>query len=109
MENVLNMVEEKTMPLHELKYYYGEHLGFVFQGVVPSSNDAIQRLCNNLVSWKVTKKLPEFYVRVPDNSIAFIFSNDSEFRQGLFYQACNRLSVMGIFKIDTLSAWLKEH
>lgn len=103
------MVEEKTIPLHEVKYYYGEHRGFVFEGVIQSSNDAIQNLCNNLVSWKVTKKLPEFYVRVSNNAVAFVFDSDSEFKQGLFYQACNRLSVMGIFKIDTLSAWLKEH
>ena len=103
------MVEEKKLPLHELKYYYGEHLGFVFQGVAPSSDEAIQRLCDNLVSWEVARKPPEFFTRVGKNVVLFVFPNDSGFKQGHFYQACNRLSVMGIFQIDTLSAWLKEH
>jgi hypothetical protein len=103
------MVEEKTLPLHELKYYHGESLGFVFSGVLPSSNDAIQRLANNLVGWGVSKKLPEFYVRVTPNEVAFIYAPDSEFKQAAFYQACRQFNVMGIFTIDTLASWLKLH
>jgi hypothetical protein len=103
------MVEEKTLPLHELKYYHSESLGFVFKGVIPSSDDAIQRLVNNLVGWRVSKKLPEFYVRVTPNEVAFIYASDSEFKQAAFYQACNQLNVMGIFAIDTLAAWLQQH
>ena len=103
------MVEEKTLPLHELKYYHGESLGFVFKGVIPSSDDAIQRLVSNLVAWRVSKKLPDFYVRVAPNETAFIYAPDSEFKQAAFYQACSKLNVMGIFAIDTLAAWLKLH
>ena len=103
------MIPEKTLPLHELKYHHGESLGFVFQGVIPSKDDAIQRLVNNLMAWKVSGKLPEFYVRVSPNEVAFIYASDSGFKQAAFYQACSQLNVMGIFSIDTLSAWLKAH
>ena len=103
------MVEEKTLSLHELKYHHSESLGFTFSGALPSSNDAIQRLVNNLVGWGVSKKLPEFYVRVAPNEIAFIYASDSEFKQAAFYQACGQFNVMGIFAIDTLASWLKSH
>lgn len=103
------MIPEKTLPLHELKYYHSESLGFVFTGAIPSSDDALQRLVNNLVGWGVSKKLPEFYVRVASNEVAFIYAPDSEFKQAGFYQACSQLNVMGIFTIDTLAAWLKIH
>jgi hypothetical protein len=102
------MIEEKIIPLHELKYYYDNHLGFVFKGVIPSSNDAIQRLAKNLISWKVSEKLPEFYTRVSSNEVAFIYSGDSGFRSADFFQYCNRLNVMGMFSIDTLSNWIKS-
>ena len=103
------MVVEKTLPLHELKYHHSESLGFVFSGAIPSSDDAIQRLVNNLVGWGVSKKLPEFYVRVAPNETAFIYASDSEFKQAAFYQACGQFNVMGIFGIDTLASWLKIH
>lgn len=103
------MIPEKILPLHELKYHHGESFGFVFHGAMPSSDDAIQRLMNNLVKWKVSGKLPEFYVRVSSNEVAFIYAADSKFKQAEFYQACSQFNVMGIFSIDTLAAWLKKH
>lgn len=103
------MVTEKTIPIHELKYYYGEHLGFVFQGVTPSSDDAIQRLVNTLVRVGVSKKPPEFYVRVSSNEVAFVYEGDSEFQSANFYQATRIMSHLGIFSIETLNIWLKDH
>lgn len=103
------MVAEKTLTLNDLKYYHGESLGFVFTGVIPSSDDALQRLASNLVGWGVSKKLPEFYVRVTPNEVAFIYAGDSEFKQAAFYQFCSKMNVMGIFAIDTLASWLKLH
>ena len=103
------MIEEKKIPLHELKYYYGEHLGFVFQGVQPSSDEAIQRLADTLLNIKVSKKLPEFYIRLSSNEVGFIYSGDSGFRSAEFYQATRQFNHIGIFQIDTLSMWLKNH
>jgi hypothetical protein len=101
------MIPEKEIPLHELKYYYGENLGFVFRGEFPSSNDAIQRLVDTIVRIKVSEKPPEFYVRVSPNEVAFIFDGNSGFQSALFYQATRQFSQTGLFEIDTLAAWLK--
>lgn len=103
------MVTEKTIPLHELKYYYGEHLGFVFHGVAPSSDDAIHRLANTLLNCKVSEKLPEFYTRVDPKTVAFVYAGDSGFRSAEFYQASRRVSRLGLFEIDTLAMWLRTH
>lgn len=100
-------MEEKILPIHELKYYHGDKVGFVFTGVVPSSDEALKRLVNNLVTWKVSEKLPEFFTRVKPNSVAFVYESDSGFKQAAFYQACNRLSTIGFFQIDTLTHWLQ--
>lgn len=103
------MVTEKTIPLHELKYYYGEHLGFVFQGVTPSSDDAIQRLVDTLTRVGVSKKPPEFYVRVSTNEVAFVYDGNSEFKSPEFLQASQRINQFGLFNIETLNVWLKNH
>jgi hypothetical protein len=100
---------EKKIPLHELKYYYGEHLGLVFQGFAPSSDEAIHRLADTLLKCGVSKKLPEFYARVSDNEVAFVYSGDSEFKSAAFYQATRQFTPLGIFNIDTLAMWIKNH
>lgn len=100
------MIEEKTLPLHELKYYHGESLGFVFKGVIPSSYDAIERLCHTLVSIGASKNLPEFFVRVSDNEVAFVYSDDSGFLSGPFFQIYWMRCRTKLFEVDTLAAWL---
>jgi hypothetical protein len=102
------MIEEKIIPIHELKYYHGDSLGFVFRGVNPSSNEAIQRLAKNLIEWKVSDKLPEFFVRTSTNEVAFVFSGDSGFKQTVFFQASKQFNLFGIFKIDTLAGYLAD-
>ena len=103
------MIPEKTLPLHELKYYHGESLGFVFHGATPSSDDAIQRLAETLVRNKVSEKLPEFYQRVSSNEVAFVYGGDSGFQSGPFYQASRKMNMFGIFNIETLTMWLRNH
>lgn len=101
------MVPEKTLPIHELKYYYGDNLGFVFTGKIPSSDDAIQRLCNFLLGIKVSEKLPEFYQRIGDNAVAFVYDGNSGFQSGDFYQASKRINMFNnLFAIETLNAHL---
>lgn len=102
-------IEEKNMPLHELKYYHGESLGFVFKGVTPSSLESIERLSHTLVSCGASKKLPEFFVRVSDNEVAFVYSDDSGFLSGPFWRLSQQVSKFGLFEIDTLASWLKSH
>lgn len=100
------MIPEKTLPVHELKYYYGDNLGFVFIGVVKSSNGAIQRLAQFLVDIKVSRELPEFYQRVQPNAVAFVYGSNSGFQSGAFYRAANKVNFMGVFQIEALGAYL---
>ncbi len=102
------MIEEKTLPIHELKYYHGEHLGFIFKGVSPSSDGAIERLSHTLMSCGVAKKLPEFFVRVSENEVAFVYSNDSGFLSAPFFRLSQQFKHIGLFEVDILAAWLKD-
>ena len=102
------MTEEKVLAIHELRYYHSDSIGFVFTGQTPSSDEAIQRLIDNLRSWKVTKEDPLFYTRVGDNAVAFVFDSYSGFRMTQFYQASKQFTRLGFFEIDTLCSWLRE-
>ena len=100
------MIPEKTLPIHELKYYHNDNLGFVFIGASKSSDDAIQRLAQFLVDVGVSKELPEFYQRVKSNAVAFVYGVNSGFQSGEFYRSANRINLMGMFKIETLGVYL---
>jgi hypothetical protein len=100
------MIPEKTLPIHELKYYYGDNLGFVFIGATKSSDGAIQRLAQFLKDIGVSRELPEFYQRVQPNAVAFVYGGNSGFQSGPFYRAANRVGFMGIFRIEALGAYL---
>jgi hypothetical protein len=100
------MIPEKTLPVHELKYYHSDNLGFVFIGASKSSDDAIQRLAQFLVDIGVSNELPEFYQRVKSNAVAFVYGGNSGFQSGNFYRAASRTNLMGIFKIETLGIYL---
>ncbi len=100
------MISEKKLPPHELKYYYGDNLGFVFIGAARSSDDAIQRLAQFLKDIKVSRELPEFYQRVAPNAVAFVYEGNSGFQNGAFYRAANRMNFMGIFQIESLGVYL---
>lgn len=100
------MIPEKTLPIHELKYYYSDNLGFVFIGASKSSDGAIQRLAQFLVDVGVSRQLPSFYQRVKTNAVAFVYEGNSGFQSGAFYRTASQTNIMGIFKIETLGVYL---
>jgi hypothetical protein len=101
------MIEEKTIPLNELNYYYSERQGFVFTAGIPSSSDAIERLCIMLVDKKVAEKMPEFFTRPNSNTFVVVFPEGASFQSPGFYQIGKQCEMMGICKVDILGAWLK--
>jgi hypothetical protein len=101
------MIEEKTITLNDLKYYYGERQGFIFQGATPSSPDAIERMCSTLVSKEFAEKMPEFFTRINANTIAVVFPEGASFKSGDFYKIGKNAEMLGFFKIDVLGAWLR--
>lgn len=98
------MFPEKTLPIHELKYYHSDSLGFVFIGKTVSSDEAIQRLGNFLKDIGVSEKLPEFYQRI-GNATVFVYDGNSKFQNGPFYRASQGF-LNNIFQIETLTIFL---
>jgi hypothetical protein len=103
------MIEEKQIPLHELKYYYGERKGFVFTGNAQSSSDALNRLGEAIKNARLSDKIPEFIVRLAPNITAFVYPEDCDFQQAAVYQAAQRFRNMGIFNVDTLCMYLRNN
>ena len=101
-------MKEKTFTLEEFEKSHKDSLGFVFIGITNSSDEAIHGLANNLLSWKVSKKLPSFYTRLGEGITAFVFDADSHFLMADFYQACVPFRKLGVFKIDTIYSWLED-
>ncbi len=101
------MIEEKTVSPNDLKYYYSERQGFVFTAGIPSSSDAIERLCNMLVEKQVAEKMPEFFLRPNPNTFIVVFPEGASFKSPQFYQIGIQCKMMGICEVDILGAWLK--
>jgi hypothetical protein len=103
------MIEEKQIPLHELKYYYSERRGFVFTGNARSSSDALNRLAESIQNAKLSNMLPEFIVRLAPNITAFVYPEDCNFQQAIVYQVSQRFTNMGMFNVDTLCMYLRNN
>ena len=103
------MIEEKQIPLHELKYYYGERRGFVFTGNTQSSSDALNRLGEAIKNAGVSEELPEFIVRVAPNITIFVYGETGYFNQAAVYQAAQRFRNLGMFNVDTLCMYLRNN
>lgn len=101
-------IEEKQIPVHELKYYYIDRHGFVFRGVSRSSDEAILNLSNNLINSKIADTHPEFIVRINDQTVAFVYPLDCSFNSPVLYQAAQRFAMMGMFEVETLNIFLKQ-
>lgn len=92
---------EKNINILELKQY-GERHGFVFAGVVRSSDDAIYRLAETIKDVGASSCLPEFFARIDDKVVAFVYPEQSSFASGILYNIANRLAGMGVFEVEIL-------
>jgi hypothetical protein len=100
------MFENKNLTKQELKYNYKDHLGFVFIGITPSSDESIQNLAQSLVDFGVSKKLPEFYYRPEPNVVVFVYDFTSGFKSGPFYVCATQFHVLNVFRIQTLGDYI---
>lgn len=100
------MIIYKDITLETLKNDYGNNLGFVFQSGTPSSNDAIERLCNILIQKGITTTYPEFVNRINPNTIAFVYGDD--FNGPDFFKKSSMASQMGICAVDSIYNALKN-
>ncbi len=97
----MNKLEFKTLTLDELKKDYSQHLGFVFKAKVRSSDEAIENLCNVLISYNVARELPEFVNRIGDDIVVFVYGAD--FDSPTFFQYADLAQrMMRAFQVESI-------
>jgi hypothetical protein len=102
------MITYKTLSLDDLKRYYSDRHGFIFQSAQQSSEKAIQNLCDTLIQHQITDIQPEFVMNT-NNLTVFVYPENANFESGQFYQKSQMMMQMGIAKVDILKAFLKEN
>lgn len=102
----MKKLEFKTFTIDELKADYNTRLGFVFKAGVRSSDEAIENLCNVLISYNVARELPEFVNRVGDNIVVFVYGDD--FDSPVFFQYADMAQrMMRAFQVESIVNALK--
>lgn len=66
----------KDVSLEDLRKDYKTRHGFVLKSSYKSSDESIEKLCNNLISFGITKEYPEFVSRVGEECIVFVYGDD---------------------------------
>lgn len=102
----------KTLSLQDLKTHYSDRHGFVFVSNERSSKESCQKLSDTIKEYGISEYEPDFIVDLNDSkAFAFVYPADTSFQSSDFFQFSQHASnmVMGMFKIDTLAAFLKNH
>jgi hypothetical protein len=102
------MITYKTLALEDLKKDYSDRHGFIFQAGQPSSDKAIQNLCDTLIQCGIVNNQPEFIMKT-NNITMFVYPENTNFESGQFYQKSQMMMQMGIAKIDTLMGFLRDN
>ena len=103
------MITYKTLTLNDLKKNYSDRHGFIFQSGQPSSDSAVQNLCDTLIQHNITKHQPEFVTRLDNNTTIFVYPIGESFKSGEFFQASQMMRQMGVANIDTLMGFLRDN
>lgn len=98
---------EKKIHIQELKNY-GDRHGFIFAGVTRSSDEAIHRLVETLKEKGLSSTLPEFFARIDDNVVAFVYPEQCSFASGRVYKAAKRLEGLGVFEVEILGYFVEN-
>ena len=101
----------KNLSLGELKSLYSERPGFVFLSDTPSSEESCEKLYKQLKDFGVSEYEPDFINIGDGKTIFFIYPEETSFNSGDLYKYDQQVSFMthGVFKIDILSAFLKQN
>jgi hypothetical protein len=97
---------EKKIHLSELKDNYIERHGFVFAGNIQSSDRAIYNLAETIKESSFSSELPEFYTRLSNNLVAFVYPEGVHFESGVFYHISKRLEILNQFRVEILRFFL---
>jgi hypothetical protein len=101
----------KSLSLEELKNNYSDRHGFIFQGNSPSSRENCEKLYRQLKMAGVSDYEPDFINELHPTIFAFVYPDGTKFKSADLYEFATHASMMtaGMYKLDILSAFLKEH
>jgi hypothetical protein len=100
----------ETLTIEDLKRDYTGRHGFVFVGNSPSNRDGCNKISDAIIQRKICDVPVEFIVELNPTSFVFVYPEDCSFNSPYLYQISTHLSqMMGVFKIDTLMAFLKQN
>jgi hypothetical protein len=101
----------RNLSIQELKTNYSERAGFVFSSSVPSSRVSCEKLCLQIKEKDICKYDPDFINEFNPAAYAFVYPEGVNFDSGDFFKYASHKSAefMGMFQIDSLAAFLKEH
>lgn len=101
----------KNLSIADLKSLYSTRPGFIFQGNAPSSKESCDKLSNAIKQQKICEYEPDFIVELNPATYVFVYPEDVSFKSGEFYDIANQMTMatMGMFKVDILTAFLKDN
>lgn len=70
------MITFKELTKEDIRKDYLERKGFVFKSVAPSSDESVTKLCDVLITNRVTNVYPEFVAKLEGHIHVFVYGND---------------------------------
>ncbi len=99
-----------NLSFSELKQTYDTRPGFVFMGMGPSSRESCEKLYKQIKEFGLCDYEPDFISEVTPTVYAFVYPEGVSFHSADFYTFANHLTgLVGLFKVDSLAAFLKDH
>jgi hypothetical protein len=101
----------RNLSIQELKTNYSDRHGFVFTSGGQSQRVSCEKLCFQIKEKDICKYEPDFINEITPTTYAFVYPEGVSFDSGDFFRYSQQASgmMMGMFQIDMLSAFLKEH
>ena len=100
----------KDISIQELKQNYSERHGFIFAANAPCNRNNCDKMAEVIKNKGFTDSLPEFCVELNNQTFVFVYPPQCEFQSGPFLQTAKHTEMaFGMYRIDILSAFLKEH
>lgn len=101
------MIQDIT--IEELKNKYSDRPGFVFFGAVDSNPKFCAVAAEQIQKNDYSETLPEFVGKLNNRTYVFVYPEGSSLQTPALMQYANNAGLLlNAFKIDSLSAWLKE-
>ena len=103
-------MKQENFTIEDLKSNYNNRHGFVIKSAKGTYTESqIQNVCNVMISQGITTITPEFYC-ISGDILLVVYPEDCSFMSGEAFQKGNRIGeATGLWKFDSLSAFLRQN